>query len=490
MYGSGFFLSRVENHLAKKPIRFTKRQQEDKSVNTTEDNSNATTTTTAAATPASTTVPDILKNDVVEFSPDHAFYINPLLSSGHTQTAYSALNKFDKVHQVHYKREILTIQDTIYTLPTGEKLKYDQWKGQSTIAIDYALNSNRFQHDPNHLQYKPSHQGDKLPPRTEFKDPQQELIKNSDDKPLVIALHGLSGGSYEAYIRAVMEKAVDDPYNFDAIVLNSRGCAWHTITSPQLYNGLWTNDLRYFINEYVTKKWPNKRIYLMGFSLGGAILANYLGQEADAVSPQIKGAAMFGTPWDFPDGAYHLRDSIVGNKVYSPTMCQNLLKLLTRQSDLMSGSHDIIKQYKEDPTKFQLKFLKDFDDYFTSRLFGLNSANEYYRLASPIQRLMKIRVPTLIVSSKDDPVTGSRSLPYSETELNPYVTMVTTTIGGHLGWFTWNGGRWYTSPICQFFDELDKWNVDESSIDENVDLPFDISHSWKYDRLVDNMLVE
>ncbi|KAG5421657.1 hypothetical protein I9W82_000749 [Candida metapsilosis] len=472
MYGSGFFLSRVDNHVARKPIKFTKRQQQQ------EEESDAT------------TVPEMLKNAVTEFSPGHAFYINPLLSSGHTQTAYSAMNKFENAHHVHYKREILTVENKPYTLPTGEKLKYDQWEGQSTFAIDYAFSPSKFQHDPDHLQYKPSHQSDKMPPRTEFKNPEQEFIKDSDDKPLVIALHGLSGGSYEAYVRAVLEKVIDEPYNYDAIVLNSRGCAWHTITSPQLYNGLWTNDLRYLINEFVTKKWPNKRIYLMGFSLGGAIIANYLGQEGDAIPKQIKGSALFGTPWDFPDSANHLRDGIIGHQVYSPQMCQNLLKLLKRQSELMSQSHDVVKKYKEDPTKFQLKFLSDFDNYFTSRLFGLNSASEYYRLASPVQRLMKVRVPTLIISSLDDPITGSRSLPFSETGLNPYVTMVTTTIGGHLGWFTWNGGRWYTSPICQFIQELDKWDVDESSIDKDVDLPMDISRSWKYDRLVDNMLVE
>lgn len=77
---------------------------------------------------------------------------------------------------MHYKRQILTIEDKPYTLSTGEKLKYDQWKGQSTIAIDYAVNANKFQHDPNHLQYKPSHQSDRLPPRTEFKNPDQELL--------------------------------------------------------------------------------------------------------------------------------------------------------------------------------------------------------------------------------------------------------------------------------------------------------------------------
>ncbi|KAI5966570.1 uncharacterized protein KGF55_000879 [Candida pseudojiufengensis] len=470
MFGSGFFTSKVENYIPNKPVKFKKPNEENP--NKIEE----------------ITIPELIKIEIPEFSSNYSFYINPLLSSGHVQTAYTALNNFEKYHHVHYKREILNIENKTYQVSDNIDLKYDQWKGESTIALDYAINTKDYKHDENHLNYKPNSQSKELPPRTEFKNPKEEIIKNDSEKPLLLILHGLSGGSYEAYIRAVLEKIIEPPYNFDAIVINSRGCAKHTITSPQLYNGLWTNDLRYVINEFITKKWPNKRIYLMGFSLGGAILANYLGQESNSINSQIKGAAMFGTPWDFPDGAIHLRESIIGHNVYSPTMCNNLLKLINNHNDIMI-ENEFIKEFKSNPTKYKIKFLKDFDEIFTSKLFGLNSANEYYRLASPNNRLLKIRIPILIISSKDDPITGYRSLPYSETELNPYITMITTTIGGHLGWFSLNGERWYVKPICEFFKKLNEFDIDETSINQN-DLPLDISKSFMYDRLVNQMIVE
>ena len=182
--------------------------------------------------------------------------MNPLLSSGHTQTAYTALNKFENQHEVHYKREIITIENKPYTLPNGDQLYYDQWKGESTIALDYAVDLS-LGPDLNHEQYKPESQTRPLPPRTEYKNPNEDLISD-DEKPLLIILHGLSGGSYEAYLRAVIDKIIEPPFGFDAMVINSRGCANHTITSPQLYNGLWTNDVRYVINEIVSKRWPQK----------------------------------------------------------------------------------------------------------------------------------------------------------------------------------------------------------------------------------------
>lgn len=459
---SGFFVSKVETYFPKKPVKFNLNN----------------------SGPTSTSIPEIVKSSVPEFSSNYSFLINPLLSSGHTQTAYTALNKFDNQDKVNYKREIINIEHKPYSLPNGEQLYYDQWNGESTIALDYAIPKAQFKSDPNHESFKPESQTRELPPRTEYKNPEESLIDDHEDKPLLIVLHGLAGGSYEAYLRAVVDKIIEEPYGFDTLIVNSRGCANHTITSPQLYNGLWTNDVRYVINEVVAKRWPNKKVYLMGYSLGAAICANYLGQEGEHVSKQIKGATVIACPWDFVESSYHLRDSVIGHYIYSPTMANNLLKLL--KSHHMLLANDLVKQYMENPEKYEVKFLKQFDDQFTAKLFGLNSADEYYRKASPVQRLLNVRVPLVILNSLDDPIVGSRSLPYSEVNLNPYLSMITTTNGGHIGWFTLNGSRWYVDPVCKLLTELNKVDVINAS---EEDLPIDITKdSWQFDRLVHGML--
>lgn len=294
-------------------------------------------------------------------------------------------------------------------------------------------------------------------------------------------LHGLSGGSYESYIRAFINKVTKAPYNFDGLVLNARGCANHTITSPQLFCGLWTNDLRYLINEHIKKLWPNKKIFLIGFSLGGAITANYLGQEGRDVYRNIKGAAVVGAPWDFQVASHALVETYLGSKIYSPTMCQNLLKLLNvhlSTDNVKFG--EIIEEYKKNPESFELKLLRDFDDVFTSRMFGFNCASEYYRHASPDQRLLNVRVPTLIVSSLDDPIVGSKSLPYPEVSLNPYTYLVATSIGGHLGWFNLQHNRWYPDPISKVFVKLAESEPQE---DGSV-LPRATDGIWKHDRII------
>lgn len=461
----GWLKSRVENSTPRFPVKFAKKDGSE-----------------------SATLKEIVSQAVPELHQGWYFYVNPVLLSGHSQTAYTALNKFEKIDLVHYKRRIINVEsDKRFYEVDGEKLKYDQWEGESCFAVDYVVPESAS--DADHLRFKPESQTRPLPPRTEYLDPALEpSLLEDDSKPLIIALHGLSGGSYESYIRAVLSQITTEQYGFDAMVLNARGCANHTLTSPQLFNGIWTNDLRYLINEHIRPNWPNKRIYLMGFSLGGAILSNYLGQEGDDVYPMIKGAAVLGTPWDFLDSSIQLRESIIGHNVYSPAMCQNLVRLLDDHAeDSIFKKHPQVIEYLNRPADFKLQRLKDFDDFFTSRQFGFNNADAYYRCASPSQRVHKIRVPTVIISSMDDPITGYRTLPYSEVKINPYTFLVTTTIGGHLGWFKATGGRYYPEAVSKLFRELDaNWSVDASSVPES-ELPIDLDKVWKHDRIVYGM---
>lgn len=426
------------------------------------------------------TLGEIINDEIPELAQGASFYVNPLLSSGHAQTAYTALNKFEKIDLIHYKRCILTVDSHLkFYYVKGDKMPYDRWKGTSTFAVDYVVPKEAS--DPGHQKFCPESQVRPLPPRTEYLDPAKEQALLDNDKPLIIGLHGLSGGLFESYLRAFLAKATEPPFNFDALVLNSRGCAHHTITSPQLFCGLWTNDLRYLINEHIRKKWPNKKIVLIGFSLGGGIVANYLGQEGSEVYRNIKGAAIMGSPWDFAQSSTALVDTFLGSKVYSPTMCQNLLKLIEEHHSGYLKSDAVVADYKKNPEKFQLKNLRDFDDVFTSRLFGFNCAQEYYRHASPDQRLLNVRVPIFIFSSVDDPIVGSKSLPFSEVRLNPYAHMVTTSVGGHLGWFDYSHNRWYPEPVLKLFQALTSWEVEDLPEEK---LPKPTDGNWKHDRII------
>lgn len=52
----------------------------------------------------------------------------------------------------------------------------------------------------------------------------------------------------------------------------------------------------------------------------------------------------------------------------------------------------------------KVRKVRDFDTLITSRLQGYGFPDNYYRTASMGQRLKGIRIPTLMLSSIDDPV--------------------------------------------------------------------------------------
>lgn len=421
-----------------------------------------------------TTLRELVESAAPELKTGASFPVNPVFMSGHSQTAWTALRKFEEVDQIYYKRKLITVEDIKYRVGEDE-MPYDRWEGKGTFCIDYAVMKGT---DKDHMRFCPESQKRDLPPRTEYLDPAKETDLLENERPLLIAMHGLSGGSHESYIRAFINVITKEPYNFDAMVLNARGCAHHTITAPQLFCGLWTNDLRYLINEHILKKWPKKQIFLIGFSLGGAITANYLGQEGSEVHPNIRGAAILGSPWDFSNASIALNKSLLGKTIYSPTMCSNLLRLLDEHNEGFKGLNDIVDEYKLDPTKFKLNLLLDFDDLFTSKLFGFNCALEYYRHASPDQRLLNVRVPTLILNLLDDVIVGNQ-VPYSEVRLNPFTYMALTSIGGHLGWFTRGMNRWYPEPVAKAFAELSKWRATPKG-----NLPHATHGIWAHDRII------
>lgn len=146
------------------------------------------------------------------------------------------------------------------------------------------------------------------------------------DTPILVVLHGLTGGSSEAYVVNVLREAVRKQSDggllgWRAAVVNSRGCAGSEITSDRLYHGGWTYDLRCAL-EFLQDKFPGAPLYGIGFSLGGNMMAKYVGQ-AGPKTP-LSAAVTLGAPWDFWAAHLQLESSWLGRRVYSRALATNL----------------------------------------------------------------------------------------------------------------------------------------------------------------------
>ncbi len=89
----------------------------------------------------------------------------------------------------------------------------------------------------------------------------------------------------------------------------------------------------------------------------------------------------------------------------------------------------------------------DFDDLYTAKIFGFGTADNYYRTQSSNQFLEHIRIPTLLVQAKDDPMVPFAMYGHSALELNRCLQLVAVEHGGHLGFLARRGPRFWLDAL-------------------------------------------
>ncbi|GAA5829709.1 hypothetical protein JCM11251_000256 [Rhodosporidiobolus azoricus] len=274
-----------------------------------------------------------------------------------------------------------------------------------------------------------------------------------DDRPILVVAHGLTGGSYESYVRNVLAIVTrpkeEGGLGWRAAVINSRGCASSPITSSKLYSGLVTDDLRCgltFLSHFA----PDAPLYGIGFSLGANQMAKLVGEDGE--DTPLNGAIALGAPFDFVKGHFALSSSWI-RMVYSKAMGQNLKTLLARHESTFK-KHPKLDWEAIFGNKNTSLF--EFDSLVTAPLQGFGTAIEYYRAASASNVIHQAAVPLLSISALDDPIVSSDGIPMSAAESNPNLIFATTKHGGHLGWHEgfFRPRRWVAKPVVEFLKAL------------------------------------
>ncbi|CAK7211114.1 hypothetical protein SBRCBS47491_001008 [Sporothrix bragantina] len=363
--------------------------------------------------------------------------LNPLLFNGHLQTMWTAVAQ--SAPEIYYRRRIFDADHATYN---------------GTFAVDFAVPPFKVPApDPKLPQ--------PLPPRTAFFEEGAFADIGSDDsRPMLLVLHGLSGGSYEVYLRHCLLPlldSVDEPW--EIAVVNSRGCAGSSITSGVLFNARATWDLRQVV-LWAREKFPNRPLFGLGFSLGANIMTNYVGEEG-AGCP-LKAAVVVGNPFDLQVSNKFLQHSFLGRSVYETFMGNNMKKLINRHREA------IIKHTDLDLDRInQIKTLYEFDREVQCPTWGYPTEEAYYRDASSCDLLLDIRIPFMALQAKDDPIAVAEAVPVGEFKQNPYTVLCMTSLGGHLSWFEPGGGRWHAKPVTQFLHNM-ATKIDLDAIPRNL----------------------
>lgn len=197
--------------------------------------------------------------------------LNPLLFNGHLQTMWTAAAK--GAPAIHYRRHVLASDHANYV---------------GTFAVDFAV-APHADHDeglPPRTAYFPGGEGEGEGRAGSF----DASMRGDDARPMLVVLHGLSGGSYEVYLRHAIAPLLlgDDGTvgsgGWECCVVNARGCANSEVTSGVLFNARATWDIRQVV-RMLRERFPNRPLFGLGFSLGANILTNVRGFCVFACSP-------------------------------------------------------------------------------------------------------------------------------------------------------------------------------------------------------------
>ncbi|KAI8336096.1 Alpha/Beta hydrolase protein [Chlamydoabsidia padenii] len=301
----------------------------------------------------------------------------PYLFNGHLQTIYSSYYKYTSP-QVNYEREMITMNDG------------------AQVALDWTVS--------------------------------EKQLGDDSKTPVLVVLHGLTGGSHESYIHGVLEKIIVAPHYYRGVIMHSRGCGFTEITTPQTINGANTNDLRQTLIHIRNKLAPGTPLVGIGFSLGSNILVKYLGEEKE--NSLLQGGISVGNPFDVLACVNYLDSTYLRRKIYSGTMANSLKKVFIRHMAMMKKHPDVITE-----DVLSAMTIRDYDNACTKKVYGYSTSNNYYRDGSSSRFVEHVRVPLVCVNSLDDPVANPLGIPWDEIKVNPYVLLTTTDYGGHLAWF-------------------------------------------------------
>lgn len=239
-------------------------------------------------------------------------------------------------------------------------------------------------------------------------------------RPTVIFLPGLTGNSRQSYILHLVRQASRDGYR--SVVFNNRGFGGEELLTPRTFCAANTDDLSVVVS-HVHKQFPDAPVVAVGVSLGGMMLLNYL--AAQGPSARLWAALCFSTPWNVFESTRSLEEPL-NYFLFNYSLNKSLRSATEQHRRVIGRAVDV-------DYVLQSRSIREFDERYTSVVWGFPSCDEYYTQASPDSKLGHIRTPVLCLNAADDPLSPGTAIPVAEASTNPHVALLIPAHGGHIG---------------------------------------------------------
>ena len=239
------------------------------------------------------------------------------------------------------------------------------------------------------------------------------LARGKASDTVLVIVHGLGGSATSYYARKAAKAAAQA--GLDSLRLNLRGADRE---GADYYHAGLTEDLDAALRSTALASY--RRIFLLGYSLGGNMMLRYLAGEPD---PRVRAAAAVCSPIDLkqsaraidrPPGFFYRRHVLSALKdIYRQVAARREVPLSASEAARIDT--------------FEL-----WDERIIAPRHGFTGAEDYWAKTSACHVLDEIRTPTLFVAAERDPMVGIDTVrPWLQNATT--LRRVVTSRGGHVG---------------------------------------------------------
>lgn len=252
--------------------------------------------------------------------------------------------------------------------------------------------------------------------------------------PTALLVHGLSGchqSSYMVRIAGRLNEAGVRTFRMDM-----RACGAGEGLSCLPYHAGCSDDLLKALQR-IAQICPASPISLVGFSIGGNAALKLMGETPGGLPQNLCRSVIFNPPIDLAACVGHLSTGAI--RFYDRFIVRSLYRQLRRSDRLVEHAPHVALAPKP-------RGQREFDDLYTAGVWGFETVDELYDETSALPVITNVRIPTLLIASRDDPLVPVEI--FERLQLPPAVTMHLTDHGGHLGFV----GRQNSDPDRRWMD--------------------------------------
>jgi hypothetical protein len=259
---------------------------------------------------------------------------------------------------------------------------------------------------------------------------------------VALLLHGLAGSHLSSYMVRIAGKL--NAAGVRTFRMDLRGCGAGEGLAARPYHAGRSEDARAAL-DFLAGLTSNSPVSVIGFSLSGNIILKMLGESPESVPRSVEKGAAVNPSLDLARCA----QSLVGpfQRLYD----RHFVRLLCRQ---VAENRRLRPELAAINGGRRLRKLIEFDDVYTGPVCGFGSGANYYAINSAARHVSAIRIPTLILAAKDDPLVPGACFENMATPA--HVLLHLSAHGGHLGyigelgcdadrrWMDWRIVDWVT----------------------------------------------